>query len=56
MYKTILSLMKSYKRNCVELTSKKVALVHFFESERIKLETMLNTSERKIERRIDFNS
>lgn len=38
MYKTILSLMKSYKKNTVELNSKKVALVHYFESERMKLE------------------
>jgi hypothetical protein len=42
MYKTILSLMKSYKRNSVDLNSKKVALVHFFESERLKFEYLLS--------------
>ena len=32
MYKSILSLMKSYKKNTVEMNSKKVAMIHYFES------------------------
>lgn len=36
MYKAILSLMKSYKKSTNQFKSKKVALVHYFESEWMK--------------------
>ena len=38
MYKTILQLMKTYKKNSMKFDSKKVCLVHYFESERLKWE------------------
>lgn len=37
MYKAILALMKSYKKSTNQFKSKKVALVHYFENEKLKV-------------------
>lgn len=52
MYKTILQLMKSYKKNKVDFSSKKVALVHYFESVRLGLEERIERD--SIVKKIEF--